>query len=84
MGVAEWIELLAEGTQDEDLRLALKRAGYVVTRVQVLQQRLSGPAGGDREPRAAADIVFACNIRRGRIVDTWLDEVIVATPLDPT
>lgn len=78
VGVAEWIELLAEGTQDPDLRLELRRQGYVVSSVNVLQQRMTAPSGAEREPRAAADIVFACEIRRGRAVTTWLDEVMQA------
>lgn len=75
VSVAEWIELLAEATHDPDLRLALRRQGYVVTRTQILQQRATAPSGADREPRAAADLMFACEVKRGRLVTSWLDNV---------
>lgn len=79
--VAEWIELLVEGTQDPVLRDALRRQGYVVTRTSILQTRASAPSGAEREPRAAADIMFGCNVTRGRLVTAWLDEVALKTPV---
>ena len=81
LGVAEWIELLVEGTQVPELRDALRRQGYVVTRTTILQTRQSAMSGAEREPRVAADIMFSCNVRRGRIVDSWLDEVVLKTPV---
>lgn len=79
--VAEWMELLVEGTQDDALRLALRRQGYVITHSTILQQRQSGPSGAEREPRTAADFMFACEVRRGDIVSTWLDVVDLKTPV---
>jgi hypothetical protein len=81
VGVAEWIELLAEASDDEDLRLALRRQGYVVAQSTVLQQRASAPSGAEREPRAAADIIFACNVTRGRLVSNYVEHVDVDVPV---
>lgn len=81
VSAAEWIELLAQGTQDDALRMELLNQGYVVTRTQVLQQRGTTTAGADREPRAFADFVFGCNVRRGVVTTTWLDEVESNYPL---
>jgi len=80
VGVAEWIELLAEASDDDDLRLALRRQGFVVTQSTVLQQRASAPSGAEREPRAAADIIFACDVVRGRLVTDWVEHVDVNVP----
>lgn len=86
VGVAEWIELVAEAMNDSALRSALANKGFVVTRAQVLQQRATSLSGADREPRSAADFIFACNVRRGRVVTTWLDEaqVNVPVPVEPS
>lgn len=81
VSVAEWIELLAEAAQDDDLRLYLKRQGVTFARVQVMQQRLSGPSGAEREPRAAADLLFGVEVRRGTVVTGWLGEVVADPPV---
>ncbi len=75
VGVAEWVELLAEAGDDPDLALELRRHGVVCSRVSVLQQPASAPSGADRETRAFADLVFTVEVRRGRPVDAWLGEV---------
>ena len=81
VSVAEWIELLAEAAQDSDLRLFLKRQGVTFARVQVMQQRPSGPSGPEREPRAAADLLFGVEVRRGTVVVGWLGEVVADPPI---
>ena len=81
VSVAEWIELLAQASDDDELRLALRRKGYVVTQSTVLQQRASAPSGAEREPRAAADIIFACDVTRGRLVTDWVEHVDVGVPV---
>lgn len=84
VSVAEWIELLVEGQQNAELRLELARRGFRLTRVDALQQRLSAPSGPAQESRSAADLVFAFDIRRGKVISTWLDSVAVAVPvMDP-
>lgn len=81
VSVAEWVELLAEAVQDDDLRLYLTRQGVTISRVQVMQQRASGPSGAEREPRAAADLLFATEVRRGKLVVGWLGEVVADPPV---
>ncbi len=80
VSVAEWIELLAQGAQDDVLRDELRNQGFVISRSQIMQLRLTAPSGAERELRAAADLMFGCNVRRGVLVNAWLDEVQTVTP----
>ena len=81
VSVAEWVELLTAAAQDSDLRLFLTRQRVTFARVQVMQQRPSGPSGPEREPRAAADLLFGVEVRRGTVVVGWLGEVVADPPI---